>query len=172
MQRQSLASPQALGRWLTTVHGGVAATSQTFIAGRVYLMQFVVPQSVMVDGLSYTVGAVSVGNVIGGIVGPVSRTADSPDGGVVLVQSASTAQAAINTAQLLTWTSVTLQPGVYYAALQGSDATGTYVRHSATLQAPGLITQYDRAGGYGALTSPNPATVSTAGPPGLRLRLT
>ncbi len=161
-----------LGRWITPVHGGVASTSQTFTVGRVLLCQFVVPVSCQVNGLSYMIGAAAAGNVIGGIVGPVSRTGDTADAGAVIAQSASTAQAGTNTYQLLTWTAVTLAPGVYYAALEGDNATGTYHRHPNQIQAPGLASFYDRSGGYGALTDPTPTTTSTGSAvPGLRVRL-
>lgn len=172
LTRRFVTPSSALGRWLTPVHGGVAATSQTFTAGRVLLVQIVVPEACRVDGLAYTVGATSAGNVIGGIVGPVGVSTDSPDAAVVLAQSASTAQGTANTAQVLTWTAITLAPGIYYAALEGSDVTGTYFRHGNVQQAPGLGATYDRAGGFGALTSPTPTSTATGNNlPGVRIRV-
>lgn len=162
----------SLGRWINPHHGGVAATSQTFTVGRVELAQFTVPETCVVDGLAYTVGATAAGNVIGGIVGPIALTADIADGAPVIAQSASTAQGAINTPQVLTWTPVTLAPGIYYACLEGGDVTGTYFRQSNGQQAPGWSAQYDRAGGFGALTDPTPAVTATGSAiPGLRIRV-
>jgi hypothetical protein len=163
--------PAELGRWLSPPTGGPASTSQTFTAGRVLLHQVIVPYACLIDGVMYCVGAATAGNVIGGLVGPVARSADSPDGAVVVAQSASTAQGAINTLQFLSWTAVLVQPGIYYAALEGDNATGTCNRHGSALQATGLFAQYDRSGGYGALTSPTPATTTGSSPAGLRLRI-
>jgi hypothetical protein len=168
-----LYNPQALGRWLTPVVGGVAAGgSSTFTVGRVMLTQIVIPTTCRVDGMTYVTAGTSAGSVIGGIVGPITQTADDATGAVVVAQSASTAMGATNAAQLLTWTAVTLRPGIYYVCLEGSDATGTYQRYSNLTQAPGMSATYDRAGGYGALTDPTP-TVSATGNnvPGIRLRI-
>lgn len=160
------------GRWLTPIHSGIAATSQVFTAGRVLPVQFEVVTGCMLDGLYYVVGGTSAGNVTGGVIGPVTRTGDTPAAGAVLAQSASTAQGTINVAQLLTWTAVYARPGVYYAALQGSDATGTYMRLSNQIQAGGLGAIYDRGGGYGALTDPTPAVTETGSAlPGVRIRM-
>jgi hypothetical protein len=163
--------PVEMGRWLSPLTGGPASTSQTLVVGRVLLAQIVVPYACVIDGVIYCVGAASAGNVIGGLVGPIARTADAPDGAPVVAQSASTAQAAANTLQLLTWTAVSVQPGIYYAALEGDNATGTVNRHGSALQATGLYAQYDRSGGYGALTSPTPTTATGSSPAGLRLRI-
>jgi len=165
-------SPQNLGRWLTPLHSGVASTSQTFTVGRVLLAQFVVSTACQIDGLSYVVGTTAAGSVVGGIVGPVTRSSDSADTAVVVAQSASTAQGATSAAQVLTWTAVTVQPGIYYACLEGSDVTGTYMRQANGAQAPGLGALYDRAGGYRALTNPTPTTTATGSAlPGLRIRI-
>lgn len=161
-----------VARWLTPMHGGLATTSQLFTVGRVLLLQFVVPVACTIDGLSYVVGAVSAGNVTGGIIGPVTRTGDTANAGAVLAQSASTAQGTATTAQLLTWTPVAVAAGIYYAALEGSDATGTYARQSNQAQALGLVQHYDRDAGYGALTDPTPAVTDTgSAAPGIRIRL-
>lgn len=164
-------APQ-VGRWLTPVHSGVATTSQTFTAGRVLLAQVEVPAPCLIDGLVYTVGSVSAGNVTGGLLGPVSRTGDTANGAAVVAQSASTAQSSASVAQVLTWTAVFVAAGIYYAALEGSDATGTYLRLGNSLQATGISGYYDRGGGYGALTDPTP-TFNELGSniPGVRVRV-
>jgi hypothetical protein len=169
---RSFAVTGAVGRWLKPVHWSIALTSQTFTVGRVLLAQIEIPRPCTVNGLAYIVGSVSAGNVIGGLIGPVSRTADTPLGGAVLAQSASTAQSAANNPQALTWTAVHVAAGVYYVALEGSDATGSYMRNGNQVQAPGLTFTYDRSGGYGALTNPTPAVTSTGSfIPGMLLRL-
>ncbi len=162
---------RAPARWLTPLHGGIATTSQTFTAGRCYLAQFAVTREIQVDGIAYVVGGTSAGNVRAAVLGTLA-TADTAAGTVVLVESASTAQGTINSPQLLSLTATTLVPGIYYAALQGSDATGTYMRHGNQLQAAGLSQTYDRGGGYGAFTSPTPAVSDTGSAiPGLRIRI-
>lgn len=162
----------AYGRWLTPLHGGLATTSQTFTAGRVYLVQFTVQKTQQVDGIAYVVGATAAGNVRAAIIGPTANTADTALGAAVLIESASVAQGTINTPQLIALTATSLAPGVYYAALQASDATGTYMRHSNQLQAAGFSQTYDRGGGYGAFTTPTPAVTDTGSAlPGLRIRM-
>lgn len=160
------------GRWVTPYHGGVATSSQTFTVGRVLLVQFELIAPRVVDGLAYIVGAVSAGSVTAGIVGPIASATDTALAAPVVAQSASTAQGTINTAQFLSWTPVLLPAGVYYAALEGSDVTGTYMRQPNGVQATGLVQFYDRAGGYGTLTDPTPAVTDTgSSAPGLRIRL-
>jgi hypothetical protein len=158
--------------WLSMYHGGdnPAATSQTFTAGRVLMCEFIVEQAVSVDAISYIAGAVQAGNITVGICGPIA-TRETSTGAAVLVQSDSTAQGAINTPQTVTFAATVLQPGLYYACLEGSDATGTYMRQSNTTQVAGFGAYYDRDGGYGALTNPAPATTNTGSAlPALRVR--
>jgi len=91
---------------------------------------------------------------------------------LIAAQSASTAQGTTSSVQTLTWAAVSAQPGLYFAALEGSDVTGTYMRHTNQPQAPGLGFFYDRGGGFGALTDPTPAATETgSGLPGLRIRI-
>lgn len=172
MSRITLQSPGVPNRWLTPTHGGIATTSQTWTVGRVLLLQFHVLAPCYIDGLSYVVGSVSAGTVIGGIIGPVSRTGDTAAGGTVVAESASTAQGTATGTQTLTWTAVAVSPGIYYAALEGSDITGTYARQGNQAQAPGLLQFYDRGGGFGALTPTTPAVTDTgSAAPGIRVRL-
>lgn len=160
------------GRWISPTMSGVAQASQVFTVGRVVLVQFEVVAVCKIDGIAYIVGSAQAGNVIGGIIGPVVKTGDTANGGTVLAQTASTPQGSANAVQLLTWTPVLVNPGIYYAALEGDNATGTYMRQGSVAQAPGLGQFYDRGGGYGALTDPTP-TVTDTGTivPGIRIRL-
>lgn len=158
------------GRWLIPQHGGLATTSQTFTIGRCYLVQFTVTRAQQVDGIAYVVGATAAGNVRAAILGPIV-TADTAAGAPVLIESASIAQGTINSPQLLPLTATTMAAGIYYAALQASDVTGTYMRHSNQLQAAGTAQTYDRAGGYGAFTNVTPAVTDTGSAlPGMRIR--
>jgi hypothetical protein len=169
---RTLKGPNQLGRWIPPVFGGVAQTSQAFVAGTVYLVQFTVPMPCTTDGLAYVVGATSNGNVIGGVVGPVSRTADIPSGAAVVAQSASTPMGSASAPQVLTWTGVQLLPGLYYAALECDSATGTYMRLPNQAQAPGIAATYARSGGYGALPDPGQSAASTGTAiPGMLIRV-
>lgn len=158
-------------RWLQPLHGyGIAATSQTPTAGRVLLMLFEVTKPCYVDAIVYQVAGTSAGNVTAGIYRPV--TEDTAEGATVVVQSDSTAQGSINTPQTVSLTTTYLSPGRYYAALEFSDATATYLRHTSATQITGWAQFYDRSGGYGALTSPSPAVTSSGSAmPGLRVRV-
>lgn len=167
-------SHNVAGRWLKPHQSGIADTSETFVVGRVMAAMFDIPVTAMLDGVAYVVGATAAGNVRVGIYGPLaSRTTDTCEAAPLLVESASTAQDGINTPQLITFTATLAEAGVYYAALEGSDVTGTYMRLIDQSQAPGVLTAYyDRAGGYGALTNPCPAvTESGTSVPGLRVRV-
>ena len=158
--------------WFTPFHGGATAvaTSQTFTAGRVLMTEFYVDQAVSVDAIVYIVGDTSAGNVTVGIYGPIA-TREVSTGAALLVESASTAQGSTSTPQVVTFNATILQPGLYYAVLEGSDATGTYMRHGNTTQVAGYGAYYARDGGYGALTTPAPATTNTGSAlPGLRIR--
>lgn len=159
--------------WLSTFHGGFvpAATSQTFTVGRVLLMEFVVEKNCRVDQIVYVSGGTAAGSATVGIYGPIS-TRETPDGAALLVESSSTAQSGTNTPQPISITETTLVPGLYYVALEGSDATGTYMRNTNQTQVTGFGAYYDRGGGYGALTNPCPATTATGSAlPGIKLRI-
>lgn len=160
------------GRWLTPVHGGLAVTSQTVTVGRAVLVQFTVGSARAVDAICYIVGSTAAGNVRAAILGPVTVTADSAVNAPVAVQSASVAQGTANQPQVIDLPRTSLAPGVYYAAIQGDTATGTYMRQGNQAQAPGLLQIYDRAGGYGPFTDPTPTVTDTgSAAPGLRIRL-
>lgn len=159
------------GRWLTPVHADVVSTSQTFTVARCYLVQFTLATARQINGISYVVGAVAAGNVRAAIIGPIV-TADTAEGAPVLVESASVAQGTINSPQLVSLTATAAAAGIYYAALQADDVTGTYMRVGNQLQAAGISQTYDRAGGYGAFTATTPTVTDTGSAlPGMRIRL-
>jgi len=91
---------------------------------------------------------------------------DRPDGGALVVETASLAQVGMLTTSLhfLPIADTQLTPGLYFGAVQGDDATGT----SGRFQQPGqwssnvggqviVGSYYDQ--GYGAFTDPCPVTV-------------
>jgi hypothetical protein len=168
------AKPRLVPRWVGPLHGGLspATSGQTFVAGRVYLMLTEVIVDCYVEQIIYVVGSTAAGNVTVGIYGPVV-TEDDCTAAPVLVQSASTAQGTVSTPQVITVTKTLVLAGRYYLALEGSDATGTFMRVSTQAQVANWGQQYNRGGGYGALTDPCPAAAdATSGFPGIRIRCT
>lgn len=160
-------------RWLAPFHGSFApaVTSQTFTAGTVLMAEFQNPVPGTVDQLCFVTGGTSAGEVTVGIYGPV--TAETSTGAALLVESASTAASTINVPHCIALTATYMPAGLYYAALEGSDATGTYMRHSNQTQIVGYGATYARGGGYGALTNPAPVTTNTGSAiPGLKIRVT
>ncbi|MCL4435785.1 MAG: hypothetical protein M1503_11495 [Thaumarchaeota archaeon] len=132
-------------------------------AGRVYLARVVVPYKCEVDGISYQVGGASAGNVRAGLYAE-GATPDIPDAGVLKAESASTAMGAVNTMQFVPFSAaVVLDPGLYYMGLQ-ADATAIAGAASFNVHyeagVGGACRYYDRVGGYGAFTTPCPATTA------------
>lgn len=157
-------------RWAVPYHTGVAATSQTFTAGRVLLAEFELEEAAFIDGVSYVTGAAAAGNVTVGVYGPIT-TEETCNSAPVLVQSASTAQSGTNTEQFISLTKTLAKAGRYYVALEGSDASGTYMRQANQTQVVGWGQFYDRGGGYGTLTDPCPSVTNTGSAiPAMRVR--
>lgn len=137
------------------------ATSSFGVAGLCFMGYLVIPFECTIDQIIYCVGDVSAGNVRAGLYGPITAGTppEAPDGAALVIESASVAQiAALSTQHVdITATAITT-PGIYWAAVQGSDATGTIYR--VNLASTGGIHGhgYTRAGGYGAFTNPCPST--------------
>jgi hypothetical protein len=130
-------------------------TTVSGLAARVWLMPFQVPYQVEVDRIGYQVGAASAGNIRMGIYreGP---TAGLPDGGALVVESASVAQGGVNSIQMVIIAATVLTPGMYYVVWQGDNANATW--YAWRDNANTWPTCYTRAGGYGAFTDPCPTT--------------
>ena len=126
-------------------------------AGRVILAPISVPWPVIVDRLLYSVGAAANGNVRMCIYREGS-TPDSPQGGGLVVETASVAQSGINQLEMLPIPNTLLLPGQYFLGLQTDDVTATIWR---TLdQVSDVSWYYDLAGGYGPFADPCPAVAS------------
>ena len=146
---------------------GIASTAFG-AAGRVWLPPIDVPWPVIIDRIIYQVGATSAGNVRLGLYRE-GATADSPAGGVLVVESASVAQSTAYYLQMVTIAATVLTPGQYFVGIQGSDDSGTFEwsRDDASL----LSQWYDVAGGYGAFTDPCPAITKGLIVPFIMLRV-
>ena len=164
-------------RYLFGMHGGpmIPSLSQTATAGRVFMQLIEVQEGSVVDAIAFTNAGTVAGNVTVGIYGPVTKASEETDGSglPVVVQSSSVATVGANASQFVSFTATYLRPGRYYAAVEFSDATQTFARHSGTFLdlVPGIGRHYDRAGGYGALTDPSPsAGQNQTSLPAVRLR--
>ena len=122
-------------------------------AGRVYLMPLDIPYDVTIDRLFYVVGNASNGNIRMGLYRKAAL--DTVDAGVLVVQSASVAQAAINTQQLVTVVNTVLTPDQYFLAIQGDNVLGTLRRYNPV---DDIAQRFDQV--YGVFTDPCPATVA------------
>ena len=154
-------------RWLHTPILSCSFASNTFaVANRVYLGQLIVPNTLEIDRISYRVGAVSAGNVRLGIYreGP---TPERPDGGALVVETGSVAQAAVSSLQMITIPATLLRRGKYWLAIQGDDVTGTYYMNRDDAGIIGC--RYIQV--YGPFTDPCPATALDARPAHMFVRV-
>lgn len=160
-------------RYAYPYYGGsaIAGTSQTPTVGRVYLAQFNVPNpGFSVDAILFTTNSVVAGNVIAGIYRAAST--DTPDGGPLIVQSASTAvSGTINMTNAIPVAQTFLAPGTYYAAITFSDATCTFNRHASVDQGTNIAVRFASDPSFGALPATCSATSTFTPIPALRLRL-
>lgn len=162
--------------WITPYQSmPIAATQQAFVAGRVFYLLFEVGSAgAWVDAIAYQTGSPVAGNVTLGIYGPLA-TREVIEGATLIATSASTSQAGatVNLSQTVALTaSAFLPPGQYGACLEGSDTGGSYLRGTNQPKVTGQTGYYDRAGGYGALTTPCPAvTITSSLIPNLSVRV-
>jgi len=108
-----------------------------------------------IDELLYMVGGTQAGNVRVALYedGPAG---DIPDGGALVVESTSVAQVATANVQIVPVAATVLHPGLYWFAIMGDDATGTFVgfRDSAFV----LGHFFANSVGYGVFDDPCPVT--------------
>lgn len=164
--------PQQRHLWPSYGGNAIPGTSQTAVAGRVYLSMVEVPNGAVVDAVGWTNAATVAGNVTAGLYGPTTKAAEETDvtGLPVVATSTSAATTGANTPQFATFAAKYLRPGRYYAAVEFSDATHTFFRHDTISLIGGLARSYDRGGGYGTLTDPAPTAAANTTIPALRLR--
>jgi hypothetical protein len=155
--RLSNQAPAAQHRWIKPypVYGAVGTTAIA-VAGRVYLSAFEISEATIVDGIQISNFATVAGNVTVGIYKMIAE--ETTLNAVLIIESASTAQAGVSTGQLIPITATSLSIGRYYLAVEYSDATATYGKINVSTVVKQWSQYYDRAGGYGALTNPCPAT--------------
>ena len=134
------------------------------VVGTVYLMPLTISQTCIVDQIIYFVAATALGNVRLGIYRE-GTPPDLPDGGALVVESASVAQPGTNRFHFVPIANTVLIAGRYWIAIQG-DAVGTFRgvfdAASSILRSFALV--------YGAFTNPCPATAAGTNCPAFMLR--
>lgn len=140
--------------WPQFQHGN-AGTYAIANIGRVYLVPIVVLQKINFDRLCYMCTTTN-GNVRMGIYRDGGNT---PNGGALIVESASTAMGAILKPLELTVTEATISRGLYWLGFESDVATAVLRRFDQNYSQVGTLQTYyyDRGGGYGAFTDPCPA---------------
>ena len=152
----SLAEAVAYTRWFYGISLAFDRASGALGAiGRANIAPIEVRWTVRIDGIVYTVGGTQAGNIRVALYedGPAG---DIPDGGALVVESASVAQAATAGIQTVPVAVTTLQPGLYWFALMGSDATGTFIGFRDSAFALGRF--FANSVGYGVFDDPCPVT--------------
>jgi len=152
----SLAEAVAYTRWFYGICMGFdRASAAVGAAGRVFIAAVEVRWPVRTDEFLYMVGAAQAGNVRVALYedGPAG---DIPDGGALIVESASVAQAATANVQIVPVAVTTLPPGLYWFGIMGDDVAATYTgfRDSSSL----LGRWFNNSIGYGAYDDPCPVT--------------
>ena len=136
-------------------------SSQAFVAGRVLLEPIIIPFTVTVEAIAFVIFTQN-GNVR---VGIYPSSSDKPDALNALVDSGSVAvETTANSPQEIAITATQLTAGLYYLALEADNAVAAFASINNTVETnAGAVRQryYDRAGGYGAFTSPCPVTATT-----------
>ena len=127
--------------------------------GRVWLTELTIPWKMEVDQLIYEVGGTAAGNARMALyeMGP---NEDEPDGGKLIVETDSSPQPGAYYCHIFDITPLVLNPGRYFIAVMGDDASGTWWGRRHVGADGGLYVYYfDNPGGYGAFADPCPNTV-------------
>jgi hypothetical protein len=148
-------------------------TSSAFgTAGRVYLAPVQVPFKCIIDAASYEVGGTSAGSIR---IGVYKHTAAymAPDYCPLVCQSDEVPMGTANRMCIVSLPETVLEPGLYWVAIQGSDATGTF-RYAQVypVDRNNLGGYYfDNPGGFGPYPSVSPFTTRLGICPGIFLRV-
>jgi len=147
-------------RFLKPIYNSSAISNLTVVTARVYLVPIEVEARCTVDAIMiYLWQGTVAGNLRVGIYKD-GTTPDLPDGGALVVESASVAKAGTWRKQLVTIADTVLEPGLYWLAFQSDEATSIVSSERAIFGVDPQHRYYDRGGGYGAFTNPCPATTS------------
>lgn len=145
--------------------------ANTMTTARVYLMPVQVLFLSTVDRICVICAAVSAGNMT---VGIYEDNGGTPVGGALVVESASLAKPGNFRHVEYTIADTQLVPGLYWVAVESDEATTILIdveMFGGLIGRPIEPHTYDRAGGYGPLTDPCPATANPAHAPLMYLRV-
>lgn len=146
-----------------------AATSMTLVAiGRVFVVPVEVKILCTVNAIGFA-PTVSAGNLR---VGLYRDNGDTPAGGTLVTESVSTPCPAINVKGEINIAPVRLAPGLYWLAIQGSNAAAAFNRNAGAFYQGGTLIarNFNNAGGYAAFENPqSSAFLAQAYCPGMYL---
>jgi len=155
-------------RWWHGLNPGYNSLRTFVVIGTVYLALIEVRWKTEIDQIMYRVGGTQAGNIRVGLYRE-GTTIDDPTGGELIVESGSVAQIGVQRLHAVDVAPTVLEPGRYYAALQGDDITGTYLAiQNASTACPWSATY---AHGFGAFTDPCPALTLESFAPLMWLRV-
>jgi len=127
----------------------------TMTANRCYLMPIQVPIRLTVDRICIPWAGTVAGNIRAGIY---KDNGETPEGGDLLVESASVAKSGTNRLQEITITDTQLDAGLYWVAIQGDESTTEVERSTGRYYHNGALQEYYYdLGAYGPFTDPCPA---------------
>lgn len=145
-------------RFWKPIYNSDVRPTVTTVTARVYLIPVEVLVRCTVDRIMvHQYEGTCVGNCIVGIYKD-GTVVDIPDGGALVVESASVAKAGVNQKQLITIADTVLEPGLYWLAYESDEATTIITSERSVFLVDPSHCYYDRGGGYGALTNPCPVT--------------
>ena len=135
------------------------AADATILNTRVYLQLIELEFPTTIDAVVFNNGATAAGNIRVGIYS--AGASDTPAGGTLQRESASTAIGAVFSCQIISLSSsVTLAAGQYWIALCCSNATTTPVRNGNYAWPAGTVCTFDQA--FGALPTTCPAITDSS----------
>jgi len=142
-------------RYLRTIFHIRCDDAYTMVTARVKLIPFEVPVRLTVDRIIICYRTPAAGNIRAGIY---KDNGNTPQGGALLVESASVAKAGAWQKQEIVISDTELEPGLWWAAIQ-SDENTTVIEGEAAEYFKGgsLQCMYYDLGAYGPFTNPCPA---------------
>jgi len=162
--------PIAYMKYMMPVFHIRADDTVTVATARCYLAPIEVRVRVTVDRIVVGWRTPAVGNVRAAIY---KDNGDTPEGGALVVESASVAKVGTWQKQEIVIASTVLEPGLYWLSIQSDENTSVVDSEVDGIAQGGTLNAkyYDRGGGYGAFTNPCPAVTLTSDCPIIFLRV-
>lgn len=147
---------------------GRGTFSAVLAASRVFLTPFQAEYTITVDRILHVNRNPSVGNFRQAIY---ADGGDTPVGGALLVESASTLTTGVDRKQELTIADLQLTPGLYWLALNKDTAGDNLNATHASYGRGGTLTGFSFAHAYGAFPNPCPAAATYINTPIMGVRV-